>query len=170
MSCISATYDYAALQATACPICMEDKHCMSYHAACPIPFLVTYPVLRLHTCMMTQLVTWWRLYEHTLLWWPISHRVEYRFYIVQFNIDFTLQVKLILPLVNPETNSLWDIVPFPICWKLVAILSITNKDHLIIIIILISRIIMMAPYSWLGMTYIPISETILDGYHRYVLT
>ena len=108
---IFAIYDYAALQA------LHVLFALKASTACPTALHVLFPFQSptqcyVHTYMMTQLVTWWRLYEYTLLWWPVSHRVESRFYIVQFNIDFTLQVKLILPLVNPETNSLWDNVPF----------------------------------------------------------
>ena len=75
--------------------------------------------------------------------------------------NFTLQAKLIFPLVNLDVNSPWvkTISHFPpTCWKLVAASSIANNDHLIISIILIIYIIMTAPYSWLGMTHIPISK------------
>ena len=82
MSCISATYDYAALQATACPICTEDKHCVSYRAACPIPFPVTYPVLRpyLHDDTTSHMMTsaWAYIATKTRL----TQEFESRFYIV----------------------------------------------------------------------------------------
>ena len=71
MSYISATYDYAALQATACPNCMKDKHYASTALHVLFPFRSPSQCY-VHTCMMTQPVTWWRLYEHTLLWWPVS--------------------------------------------------------------------------------------------------
>ena len=115
MSYISATYDHAALQATACPYCMKDKHYTSTALHVWFPFKSTSQCY-VHTCMMTQPVTWWRLYEHTLLWIPMSgslHELNIIFALSNFNIfDFTLQVKLIFPLVNLDVNSPWDNVPF----------------------------------------------------------
>ena len=62
------------LASTACPICTEGKHCVSYRAACPMAPFQSPTQCYAHTNMMTQLVTWWRLYEHTLLRWPVSHK------------------------------------------------------------------------------------------------
>ena len=168
-----ATCDHAALQATVCSHCMKDKQHYASTALHVQSLSKPTSQCYVHTCMMTQIVSWWRLYEHTLFWIPLwvewdnvpfhpmscPHVLNIIFHCPIFN--FTLQAKLIFPLVNLDVNSPWvkTISHFPpTCWKLVAASSIANNDHLIISIILIIYIIMTAPYSWLGMTHIPISK------------
>ena len=161
--------------ASDCAFSLHERQALRVHrAACLISLQVNFPVLRtyLHddtnSLMMTPVWTY-TVMSPIMSWMrqcPISshvivpqHELNIIFHCPIFY--FTLQAKLIFPLVNLDVNSPWDKTMShfpPACWKLVAASSITNNDHLIITIILIICIIMTTPYSWLGMTYIPISK------------